>query len=88
MTLQEGPVFTSYRERQNDEQDTELVCCDGCVCHRDNGKALLVEFPDHSTAWVPYSQVHDESEVYEVSGMPGRLVITKWLASQRGWRTW
>lgn len=82
----EDVVFEDYLARQSDEENDPLVCCDGCVCHRDSGKALLVEFPEGSTAWVPYSQIHDESEVFEETATPGRLVIKRWLAEQRGWR--
>jgi len=34
--------------------------------------------------FVPYSQIHDDSEVYRV-GHDGALVVNEWFAEQRGW---
>lgn len=34
--------------------------------------------------WVPYSQVHDNSDVYK-KGDRGSLVVNTWLAEDRGW---
>lgn len=34
--------------------------------------------------WIPKSQVHDDSEVWQ-PGHEGTLVITEWLAIERGW---
>lgn len=33
--------------------------------------------------WIPKSQIHDESEVYERDQW-GDLIITKWIAKERG----
>lgn len=47
--------------------------------------SLKVKAPDFATPqWVPKSQIHDDSEVYK-SGTSGKLVVTQWLAEQRGW---
>lgn len=35
--------------------------------------------------FVPHSQIHDDSEVWEDDTEPGELVVTVWLAEQRGW---
>lgn len=37
--------------------------------------------------WIPYSQIHDDSEVFEgvKVGEVGKLVVKQWLAEQRGW---
>lgn len=37
--------------------------------------------------WIPDSQIHDDSEVYMSTkpGDSGKLVVTNWLAEQRGW---
>lgn len=37
--------------------------------------------------WVPDSQIHDDSDLHMKSkpGEGGKLVVTKWLAEQRGW---
>lgn len=45
-------------------------------------KAILVDV-DGEDYWIPLSQVDDESEVYE-SGDQGDLVITEWIAQQKG----
>jgi len=51
----------------------------------DSGKALLVEAPDFDKPeWVPHSQIADDSEVYKV-GHQGDLVVSNWLAEQKGW---
>ena len=34
--------------------------------------------------FIPYSQITDDSEVYE-EGHEGRLCVTEWLAQERGW---
>lgn len=52
-------------------------------------RALLVRAPELDDAvWIPLSQVHDDSEVWddgENSG-PGLLVVSAWFAEQRGWQ--
>lgn len=45
-------------------------------------KALLVLLDGEET-WVPYSVVHDDSEVYG-KGNEGRLVVAFWWAKSRG----
>jgi hypothetical protein len=59
----------------------------------DSGKALKVsidpsdpayETTDDGTAWVPQSQIHEDSEVYQM-GDSGSLVVTRWIAEQKGW---
>lgn len=53
---------------------------------RSTDKGLWVHLEDHSTDdFVPYSQIHDNSEVYRSDSKPGELVITEWLANERGW---
>ena len=39
---------------------------------------------EHGVHWIPKSQIDDDSEVYE-KGHEGKLVITRWLAKQKGW---
>ena len=59
----------------------------------DSGKALLVridesdpvyETTEDGTAWVPQSQIHDDSDVWK-EGDSGALVVTRWIAEQKGW---
>ena len=49
---------------------------------RDTKKALLCKI-DGQELWVPKSQIHDDSEVWEV-GHEGKLVVTEWWAMQKG----
>lgn len=54
-----------------------------CIEKRD--KAILVEAPDFDgPEWIPQSQVHEDSEVYKL-GDKGTLIVSDWLAKQRGW---
>lgn len=47
-------------------------------------KAVLVEYEEEEY-WMPRSQiVVEESEVYDVEGDHGALVITEWIAQQKG----
>lgn len=52
----------------------------------DSGKALLVEAKEaeDDPVWIPHSQITADSEVYEPEHY-GKLVITDWLADQKGW---
>lgn len=47
--------------------------------------ALLVEFEDEDQddVWIPRSQIHDDSEVYE-QGHTGDVVVTTWWAEKEG----
>jgi hypothetical protein len=49
--------------------------------------ALLVEDEDGEEVWIPFSQIHADSEVWEDSevGEEGKLVIPEWLATKKGW---
>jgi hypothetical protein len=50
-----------------------------------SGKAILVEAEQFDEpVWVPISQVHDDSEVWK-PGDEGKLVVTEWIAMQKGW---
>ena len=55
---------------------------------RETDKALLVtfdtEYEGETETWVPQSQIHDDSEVWQ-TGDSGALVVTPWFARQRGW---
>ena len=73
------PVFEEY------ELDEKAVCHEDVVCEKKSkGSALLINFGDDEKDWVPCSQVHDDSEVYD-EGHRGRLVITRWIAEKNGW---
>lgn len=48
-------------------------------------KAIEVELDaTMDLVWIPRSQIHDDSEVYD-EGHSGRLVVTQWFAEQKGW---
>lgn len=48
-------------------------------------KSILVEAPDFEwPEWIPYSQVHEDSEVHR-EGDSGTLLVNEWLAEKRGW---
>lgn len=58
------------------------VSIKGVVCKRETDKALLCIIDDEEH-WIPKSQVDDDSEVY-AEGDEGKLVITEWIAEQKG----
>lgn len=47
-----------------------------------SGEALLVAV-DGKEVWIPQSQIDDDSEVFEV-GNRGELVVSQWIAEQKG----
>lgn len=58
---------------------------DKARCIHDTGKAILVEAPNFDEPeWIPQSQIHEESEVYELGG-EGTLIINESFAEYRGW---
>lgn len=64
--------------------DDEGVGFDDCEAVGVSDRGLQVRGPRWPDGeWFPMSQIHDDSEVYEL-GDTGRLVITEWLAAERG----
>lgn len=66
-----------------------------CIAEARSGKSLLMqceceEFEDDEShddadkAWIPKSQITDDSEVYRV-GDAGTLMVTEWIAEKKGW---
>jgi hypothetical protein len=55
-----------------------------CVAIHETEKALHVRLYDDEMAWVPKSQIHDDSEVWS-NGQKGTLIVTEWYAKQKGW---
>ena len=49
--------------------------------------AILVEDEDGEEVWIPNSQIDDDSEIWEDSELKeeGKLVISEWLATKKGW---
>lgn len=68
----------SHADREN------TVSFDDCEAAKETDKALLVYFGDlEKKLWVPKSQIHDDSEVWE-EGQSGTLVVTGWWAGKNG----
>lgn len=70
----------------------ETAKYDGCTAIRETGKALHVTIPELyggdpiNAVWVPKSQIHDDSEVYDAEEHAnGMLVVSEWFATQKGW---
>ena len=54
----------------------------GCVIKAETDKAILCDFGDKEV-WIPLSQVDDDSEIWKV-GEEGTLVVSEWIATQKG----
>ena len=54
-----------------------------CTALQQTAKGLLVRSEDGKEAWLPQSQIHDDSEVWK-KGQKGKLVIPTWLAEDKG----
>lgn len=67
-----------------DQYDEKHVSFDDCVCKRDSEKAILVDGPElPPQIWIPKSQIHEDSEVFE-RDTEGKLIVTLWLAKEKG----
>lgn len=69
--------------KEHDEKNVEIT---GARCLRDSKMAVLIRITWKDKVqefWVPQSQVHAHSEVW-VPGDEGKLVISKWIAIERG----
>lgn len=54
------------------------------VCKKETGKALLVVI-EGEEYWMPKTHVHPDSEVYDDSEhAEGTLVVSEWIAKQKG----
>lgn len=51
---------------------------------RSTEKALLVDIDGRGEVWLPFSQIHADSEVFE-DRHEGEVYVTEWLATQKGW---
>ena len=58
------------------------VSFEDVTCLKDTDLAILVEI-DGEEYWIPQSQVHEDSEVYQ-EGDEGRLVVSYWFAKREG----
>ena len=65
-------------------REEKTVSFEGVVCKKATAKALLVEI-DGEDYWIPLSQIHDDSEVFDDDkNADGKLVVTEWIAQQKG----
>lgn len=67
--------------RKNRESEPYRV--NDVVCKAESKKAILCKI-GADTYWIPKSQLHDDSEVYEKGG-EGTLIVSDWLARQLRW---
>jgi len=66
------------------EERFEPVSIEEVTAKRETDKALLCVIEGQpGEFWIPKSQIHDDSEVYEEGG-EGTLVIPRWLAEEKG----
>ena len=82
--------------RDEDPADEEGVYFDDVRVVRDDrgrarysAKAMLCLIPRVGEHWIPFSQLHENSELYleedgTLSATEGRLVIKRWLAEKKG----
>ena len=72
-----------------------FTVCSGRAIRPAGKKCIIVKVdtvPEHmeehisenDELMIPTSQIHDDSEVYEVPGV-GELIISEWLAIQKEW---
>jgi len=64
------------------EYDEEYICVEDASCEKETGAAILVEI-DGESVWVPKSQIHEDSEVYE-EDTSGNLIVSKWWGKEKG----
>lgn len=64
-----------------DDEDPVTACTGECV--RETPSALLVRDEDGAEEWWPRSQIHADSDI-QGEGDEGDLVVTAWLARERG----
>jgi len=64
------------------EKDTTAVYIDNVKVLFEKGKAILVLI-NNVEYWIPISQIHADSEVYDVKTSGGKLILTKWIAVRK-----
>lgn len=61
----------------------ELVTVTVTGVDKETAKAIHVITEDGDMEWIPKSQIHDDSEVYDSQHFEGELVIPRWLAEEK-----
>src|SRR5262249_60660472 len=64
--------------------DEGWLYCDDVIVRAATARALRCRFPGGVETWMPRSQLHADCEVM-VRGDRGRLVLSAWLATRKGW---
>jgi hypothetical protein len=73
---------TNQMTKENKMAEPLFECEANCI--KERPQALLVVI-DGDEYWIPKSQIHDNSEVYNADdNSEGTLVITEWIAKQKG----
>lgn len=62
--------------------NSEPVTIEDVTATASSSKAILCDI-DGEEIWIPKRQIHDDSEVY-AKGHTGKLVITRWIAEEKG----
>lgn len=64
----------------------EGVSLGDAKARRFTGKAVLVVLydKDDKELWVPLSQIHDDSELFDEENTEGKLVVNRWFAEKEG----
>jgi hypothetical protein len=68
---------------QIDDYDEKNVTVQDVLAVHETDKAIKVDFGELGEQWIPKSQIHEDSEVYE-DGHHGDLIISRWIAKQKG----
>ncbi len=77
-------IQDSYTDTYLDLEGTWVIVYEGVTVVRETEKSLLVNFGGEENHWVPKSQLSGDSDVTE-SGDSGSLIVTKWIANEKGW---
>lgn len=67
-------------------RNSEPTTIDDVTCDYETENAISIVIQDRGGTtgmWIPKSQIHDDSEVYE-AGTRGKLIIPEWLAVEKG----
>jgi len=48
-------------------------------------QAILVKLKTGEQGWVPKAEIHDDSEVFDKDNGAGTLLVSEWIAVDRGW---
>jgi hypothetical protein len=83
--LNTKPVYAARRkESPMPKMQEALYRIPQCTAIRETEKALLIHNAEwDDDMWFPHSQITDDSEVY-ADGTEGTLIVTEWIAKQKG----